>query len=99
MTTLYVRNGAEFREATREEILSHSIGTQSPQSFHLRHLLVSTHGNLRIGGRWFDLAGFSLGARVSVRVCQKRLIIELVQEPPPVPPRQYRRPAGVTPLL
>jgi len=50
MTTLYVRNGAEFREATREEILSHSTGTESPQSFHLRHLLVGTHGDLRIGG-------------------------------------------------
>jgi len=99
MTTLYVRDGAEFREATREEILSHSTGTENSQGFHLRHLLVGTYGDLRIGGRWFELAGFSVGARVSVRVSRKRLIIEVAQEPPQAPHREYRRPARPAPLF
>ena len=65
----------------------------APDCVDLRHLLVGTHGDLRIKGRWFELAGFSIGARVSVRVSRKRLIIEVVKEPPEVPPRRhYRRP-------
>jgi len=99
MTTLYVRNGTEFRKATPEEILSHPTVTESPQSFHLRHLLVGTHGDLRITGRWFERAGFSIGARVSVRVFRKRLVIDVAQEPLQVPPRQYRRSLEVTSLL
>jgi hypothetical protein len=59
---------------------------------HVRHLLVGTHGDLRIKGRWFELAGFSIGSRVSVRVSRKRLLIEVVKEPPEEPPRRsYRR--------
>jgi len=99
MTTLYVRNGTEFREATREEILSHISDAETPQGFHLRHLLADTHGGVRIKGRWFELAGFSVGARVSVRVSRKRLVIEVPQEPTQLPPRHYRRPAQAISLL
>jgi hypothetical protein len=102
MATLYVRNGTEFREATPEEISSHaavadrtrsSEGETNLSTFKTRHLLVSTYGDLRIGGRWFELAGFSSGARVSVQVFGKRLVIDVIQEPLKVTPRQYRRSA------
>src|SRR5690242_11623751 len=92
MSTLYVRNGTEFREATAEEISSQpTLATKNPQVFHVRHLLVGTHQDLRIQGRWFERAGFSIGARVSVRVFNKRLIIDVVQEPPQVAHGRYRR--------
>jgi hypothetical protein len=90
MKTLYIRNGTEFREATPEEILAHSTVTARlselendtrPRTFHVRNLLVGADHDLRIKGRWFELAGFSRGARVSVQVFTKRLIIDLVQEP------------------
>src|SRR6476659_1776434 len=94
MSTLYVRDGTEFREATDEEVSSHpAVATRSPHSFHVRHLLVGTHQDLRIQGRWFEHAGFSIGARVSVRVFKKRLIIDVVQEPPQITHRRYRRTA------
>src|SRR5579872_1294096 len=100
MSTLYVHTGTEFREATFEEIASHPTVTarlpdpeneRNPHGVHVRHLLVGGHQNLRIQGRWFERAGFSIGARVSVRVFRKRLIIEVVQEPPQITPRYYRR--------
>src|SRR3569833_2255590 len=91
MSTLYIRTGTEFRVATEEEISAHPIlnarlssleNLRDPHSFHVRHLLVGTHRDLRIQGRWFERAGFSIGARVSVRVLRKRLIIDVVQDPP-----------------
>jgi hypothetical protein len=102
MSTLYVRSGTEFREATTEEISSHPAviallpeleNERNPHSFHVRHLLVGTHQDLRIQGRWFERAGFPIGTRVSVRVLRKRLIVDVVQEPPQVAPRRYRRSA------
>jgi hypothetical protein len=104
MTTLYVRNGTDFREATTEEILSHSAVTKlesntiSPTT-HIRHLLVGTHGDLRIKGRWFELAGFAIGAQVRLRVFKKRLVIDVVKEPPETRPRYYRGRAAAAPLL
>jgi len=69
-------------------------GELAPDTTDVRHLLVGTHGDLRIKGRWFERAGFSIGARVSVRVSRKRLVIEVVKEPPEPPTRRhYRRPA------
>ena len=106
MSTLYVRNGTEFREATLEEISSHPTVTallsgleneRNAHSFHVRHLLVGGHKDLRIKGQWLERAGFAIGARVSVRVLKKRLIIDVVQEPPQITPPRYRRwvaPAG-----
>ena len=103
MSTLYIHTGTEFRPATNEEISSHPAATarpsesdneRDPHSFHVRHLLVGTHQDLRIKGRWFERAGFAIGARVSVRVFRKRLIIDVVQEPPQITPRRYRRSAA-----
>jgi len=106
MSTLYIRNETGYREATTDEISSHPTVTEllseleserNPHSFHVRHLLVGTHQDLRIQGRWFERAGFSIGARVSVRVLRKRLIIDVVQEPPQLTPRHHRRSAGSSP--
>jgi len=87
MTTLYIRDGDKFREATTEEILSYHDSTHP---LHLRHLLVGTHQDIRLQGRWLERAGFSTGARVSVQVFRKRLIIDVVQEPSQIRPRHYR---------
>jgi hypothetical protein len=106
MSILYVRNGTEYREATDEEISSHATVTpgpsdpennRNPHSFHVRHLLVGTHRDLRIKGRWLERAGFSIGAQVSVRVFRKRLTIDVVQEPPQIVRRHYRGKAAPVP--
>jgi len=88
MSTLNMHSGDEFRKATVDEIPSHHTATHP---LNTRHLLVGTHQDLRIKGRWFERAGFSIGARVRVQVFKKRLIIDVVQEPPQISPRQYRR--------
>lgn len=95
MTTLYIRDGDEFREATTEEISSHHDATHP---LHMRHLLVGTHQDIRLQGRWLERAGFSTGARVSVQVFRKRLIFDVVQEPPQIGPRRYRGRAAVSRL-
>lgn len=61
-----------------------------PQASQIRYLLVGTHQDLRIKGRWFERAGFFIGARVSVQVFEKRLIIDVIEEPAPIKPRRYR---------
>ena len=104
MSTLYVRNGTEFREATTEEILSHpAVATLKSETVlpttHMRHLLVGTHGDLRIKGRWFECAGFAIGAQVRLRVFRKRLVIDVVKEPPETRPRFYRSRAQPTSLI
>ena len=97
MSTLYIHNGPEYREATAEEISSHPTLTalleteRTPHTFHIRHLLVGSHKDLRIKGLWLERVGFAIGARVSVRVLRKRLIIDVVQEPPQITPPRYRR--------
>ena len=89
MTTLYVRDRAHFREATTRgnpwtpavtDGLSELAKDAIPGTFHVRNLLVGSDSDLRIKSRGFELAGFSRGARVSVRVFKKRLVIDVVQE-------------------
>ena len=56
------------REATSEQITSHptvvahlsTLQRETPPTFfHVRHLLVGGHQELRIKGRWLGLAGLS----------------------------------------
>ncbi len=87
MSALNMRSGDELGQAAIDEIPSRHTATHP---LNMRHLLVGTHQDLRIKGRWFERAGFSIGTRVRVLVFKKRLIIDVVQEPLQISPRQYR---------
>jgi hypothetical protein len=44
---------------------------------------------LRLQGRWLDRAGFAVGSHVRVSVESRRLVIEVIEEPP-MPPISSR---------